>query len=220
MNIYLDIETIPSQVPGYRDSIYVSPPASHKKPDTIEKWMNENFELERDKLYRKTALDGMRGQIICVCLAAGDGAIETIYEALNEDTLLSAFYATVNDMLGGAGQTRKPFFIGHNINFDLKFLWKRSVIRGVVPTVRLPHDSAPWKDDHADTMTMWDIKKFAKLTDLCEALGIDSDDDIPGSEVWDAYQDGRHNDIARHCQIDVERVREVYQRLTFAGERR
>jgi hypothetical protein len=69
-------------------------------------------------------------------------------------------------------------------------------------------------------MTMWDIKKFAKLTDLCEALGIDSDDDIPGSEVWDAYQDGRHNDIARHCQIDVERVREVYQRLTFAGERR
>ena len=61
---------------------------------------------------------------------------------------------------------------------------------------------------------------------LCRALGLpqkgdEIGEDIDGSKVWDFVQAGRLDDVATYCCGDVERVREVYNRLTFAvaGER-
>ena len=78
MNIYLDIETIPSQVEGYKESIDVSPPAQMKKAETIDAWVNGDgkYAGERDKvideIYRKTALSGTHGEILCISWALND----------------------------------------------------------------------------------------------------------------------------------------------------
>lgn len=67
-----------------------------------------------------------------------------------------------------------------------------------------------------DTMYAWcGARGRVKLTVLCDMLGIDVYDEIDGSEVWDAYCDGRLSDIIEHCEADVRRVREIARRLAY-----
>ena len=39
----------------------VQPPANYKKPDTIEKWMDEHAQEKAQELINRTALDGSYG---------------------------------------------------------------------------------------------------------------------------------------------------------------
>jgi hypothetical protein len=82
MKIFLDLETIPDQAPGALEAIRatIKPPANYSKPDTIAKWMSDNGPLEADKQWRKTALSGTSGQIICIGFSFGENAgVETLF---------------------------------------------------------------------------------------------------------------------------------------------
>ena len=108
--------------------------------------------------------------------------------------------------------------IGHNIEaFDMRFMFQRSVIRNVRPTLNL--NMSRYSDNLFDTMTAWaGYQGRISLDALCKALGIPSPKNgIDGSKVWDAVRDGRIDEVATYCAADVDATREAFLRMTFAN---
>ena len=70
-----------------------------------------------------------------------------------------------------------------------------------------------------DTMTAWaGARGTISLDNLCAALGIPGKGDgFDGSQVAQAWADGRHDEIAQYCRDDVQRVRAVWQKFQDAG---
>ena len=71
MKLYFDIETIPTTNQAITDKIRaeISAPANYTKPESIAKWFEENAESAYQEKYRKTALDGLYGEIISIAWA-------------------------------------------------------------------------------------------------------------------------------------------------------
>jgi 3'-5' exonuclease len=216
--IYLDVETIPAQPEEeYKKSIIVSPPASMKKPETLQAWHNGEgkYEGEKDRLieekYRKTALDGRYGEIISVSWAVGDGEIQSVsrLDYDNEAEILGSFFLRL------AKDTMLDYFIGHNIRFDLEFLWKRAVINGLNPGIKLR-----WQARHGTgffcTMEAWaGFKQFIKQDELALLLGLpQKPDGIDGSKVYDYFLEGKIKDIVDYNKYDVGTVRDIYKRVS------
>ncbi len=205
MRVYIDIETIPDQSRTWQDfADGIDPPSNYKKPETVTKWKTENVEPIATRKWRETALDGSYGQICCICYAIGNDVVTTL--SGDEGAMLAGFHeSTKFDQVAE--------WTGHNVAFDLEFIYKRSIIHGM--KCYLPWRSAPWQGRYTDTMYLWGgTQKKIKLKELCRILKIDMDDDIDGSEVWDYYQRGEIDKITNHCRTDVERVREIVRLLT------
>jgi hypothetical protein len=67
---------------------------------------------------------------------------------------------------------------------------------------------------------MWEWnhwRKMISLNDVAVALNVESSKagGMDGAGVYDAFLNGRHDDIADYCMRDVECVREIYYRMTF-----
>ena len=230
MNIYLDIETIPTQRDDIRDEFHdkaleearnAPPPGNYKKEEAIAKWRAGQVEAapgKADELWRKTALDGGWGEIVVLGSAVDASAINIDSrgnQVATEETLIRQFWSSLAKQVG----QQRAVFVGHCIEFDLRFLHHRSVIHGIRPTVHLPYNSAPWRGDYVDTMYEWCGQRGSvKLTTLCRMLDIPvSDHDIDGSQVWDAWREGRVSEVEEHCMLDVERVRQIHRRLRWSG---
>jgi hypothetical protein len=211
MNIFLDIETLPTsdtvRMEALREGI--RPPATHKKPETIAKWMATNAEAAYEEKFRATALDGTYGQICVIGSATEEGEVATAVD-YDEGQLLEN-WATMIKAFCNPG--RIPYFIGHNVSFDLQFLWRRAKICGVALDFPLNHNATPWSGKYFDTMYAWAGKGYISLTELCRVLGIETGEDITGAEVYDCWLDGEQDKVAEHCRKDVERVRQAWERL-------
>jgi len=223
--LYIDIETLPTQREDVIDRIHTEaldkarnapPPANYKKDEIIAKWRADREGAAADEAdydIERTALNGGYGELCCICWALDDGDVEDAVRGRDggEVMLLHRFF----DDIRKTEHTLK--WIGHNVEFDIRFIHHRSIITGVRSPHYLPANDPPWKGTYYDTMKEWaGLRGAVKLTMLCDMLGIDiSDDDIDGSQVWQAWQDGRVLDILDHCRRDVERVREIYRRMTW-----
>jgi 3'-5' exonuclease len=228
MHIYLDIETIPGQAPRLKEEIArsITPPGNYTKAETIAKWEAETKPVLVEEAYRKTSFAGDRGEVICIGWAVDDEPAQTLTRTLAspEAWLLGEFFGAVHRAIE-ASHKRIPRWVGHNVrDFDLRFLYQRSVVVGVRPPFALPHDARPGSDFVFDTMTAWaGWGGRVSLGRLCDALGLPAkgseigEDDMDGSRVWDLVQAGRLDDVADYCRGDVERVRLLHQRLTFAA---
>lgn len=217
--LFLDIETIPTQRPGVLEELRatVIPPGNITKAESIQKWMAENADAKAEELWRKTALDGTHGEIVCISFAIDDEPVRSVYRPtleVSEHSLLCEFYvALVEDL------DRMPLYVGHNVlGFDLRFLFQRAVILGVKPPFTLPVDQRYNSDRVYDTMLAWaGWGNRVKLAAVCSALGIPvKTDGIDGSMVWDYIKAGRVQEVAAYCEEDVAAVRNVYRRMTFA----
>lgn len=215
--VYLDIETIPSQGPSVQEAIEasISPPGNMKKAETIENWILNEKPSAVEEAWKKTALDGSFGEIWCIAWAINDGPVNYITRTGLEDsesTILSEFFLRILEKA-----PRPDYWIGHNIrSFDLRFLWQRAVILGIVPTINLYENASPYEKAIIDTMTMWaGYRNFIGLEKLCNALGIPGKSGMDGSQVWDYVKDGRIAEVVEYCKDDVERVRAVYKKLMF-----
>ncbi len=245
MIVNIDIETIPQQ--GAYDSFLSEAKSNFKasstltkakacddlgitgsdakylgKDDAIAKWVSRFAEEKAPEVaeneWRKTALDGSKGQICSIAFAIEDNKPEVVWskDLTMECDILSKFVTLLNDRLGG----RKPFFVGHNIGgFDLKFIYQRCVINGVKPSFALPfngrHDV-----NYYDTCEAWaGFGKRISQDNLCKALGIEGKpDDIDGSKVWDFVRDGQIERVAEYNVDDVVKNREIYKRLNFINK--
>lgn len=229
MNVFLDIETIPCQLPGFVEQLAaeVTAPATHKKPESIKAWLDENRMAMATEQWLKTSFDGGLGQVVAISWATDDGDSNSIcvwdqgdgessLSAAAEQAMLELFVHQIDELMGHRNY-RLPRWVGHNVaEFDLPFLWKRFVVRGLPPPRWLPHHPKPWGEQVYDTMVEWaGARGRISLDRLCKLLGIPGKDGMTGADVWPAVQAGRLAEVAEYCRADVERVRTLYRRLNF-----
>lgn len=224
MEVFIDIETIPQQ-PELEVKTEIAKsiqhPATIKKEITIADWHNgagkyagvKEAAIEQE--YRKGALDGGRGEIISACVSI-DGEMHLLYrERLESEAgLIAELFSRI---VGGCGRTT-PYFIGHNVPFDLEFLWKRAVILEITPGFKLPFNGRHKSDFWCNSKAWCAYGKYISQDNLAKMLGLPGKpDDINGSNVWDHYKAGDIERIAEYNQQDVETVIAIYNRINFLG---
>lgn len=218
--LYLDIETLPSADASLREqfSSDITPPGNISKPETITAWLEEKKPGLIDEAMAKTSLDGAYGSICCIGWAWNNDEPTTMVMG-NEDMLLMSAVRAIH-ATNPETTTGRPKIVGHNIGgFDIRFLWQRAFVHGVVMPWWFPRNPKPWDENIHDTMTMWSGRDYAKLSKLCWALGVPDDDEFDGSDVARLWADNRREDIAIHCGKDIVKVREVHRKiLTAYGE--
>ncbi len=203
MNLFFDIETIPAREENHEvlKEIHAKKVAGGKK-------VSENF----DDYLAATSFDGAFGCIVCIGYAIDDKPVEVF--SGDEKQILKDFWAIARD------QRR---FIGfNNMDFDLRFIYQRSVILGVPPTQNLSF--ARYRNDPIYDI-MWEWRKWARepsvsLDTLAKALGIPSskDGEIEGKDVAGAFADGRVAEICEYCKKDVEVTRAIYRKMVFSEQ--
>lgn len=217
MHIYFDIETIPTQSLEIRQKIAdeIKPPAVMKKAETIAAWVAEQKQDAINEAIAKTSFDGAYGQICCIGWAINGGEIQSAIGT--EPEIIRQFYDAISAEYQPS-QDMRPQFIGHNVSdFDLRFLFQRSIITGVKPPHFIPFNSKSWDDRIFDTMTYFaGFGNRISLDKLSKVLGFDGKQEVTGADVWPMYQKGLINEIAEYCRHDVELTRQVHMRLTFA----
>lgn len=197
--LFIDIETLPAD-----ESCLNVLRAIHEKK-CQKRRVYQSFE----QFFLSTSFDGSFGRILCVSYASNDQEPQTLYEDGDETAILARFWEIAYE---------HELFVGHNVmDFDLRFIYQRSVINRVKPSKELSF--ARYKNYPIfDTMREW--SKWSSdnvgLEHLALALGIPTPKDgIAGSQVFEFYKKGRISEILKYCQRDVEAAREVYKRMTF-----
>lgn len=203
MKLFFDIETLPA--PGDKmDLIKSFWEDSRKKSGTKETKGINDF----DTFFRNTSFQGEFGRICCIGYAVDNQPAECL--SGDEKEILQKFWGIAKDA---------DLFIGHNVmEFDFRFVHKRSVILGVRPSRNLSF--ARYRSDPIfDTMKEWEKwgAQGTSLHKLSIALGISSpkEEGIDGSKVYDYFLAGKLDDICKYCMRDVDATRKVYKRMTF-----
>jgi hypothetical protein len=180
-----------------------------------------------EEQFRSLALYAEYGRILCVGLIIEEGG-EVLHQGalgrerstgefhLDEARTLRAFWKLVAGF-----NTGRDLIIGHNVmDFDLPFLYKRSRINQVRPSVFVSfarYRSAPVYD----TMREWahwnPQEARISLPELAEVLrtGMTKTEGMDGGRVYDEMLAGNHERIARYCLRDVEMARAVYYRMCY-----
>ncbi|OGK19025.1 hypothetical protein A3D80_03435 [Candidatus Roizmanbacteria bacterium RIFCSPHIGHO2_02_FULL_40_13b] len=196
--LFFDIETIP--VDESMKNLYL---------EIKSKKDGEGLIVEKvDELIAKTSFDGTFGRICCIGYIKEGSQIERGVLKGDEKQMLSDFWRIAADVYQ---------FIGHNIfEFDLPFIYQRSIIHGVKPRLELSfakYRSMPFFDTMSE-WGKWGYGKNVKLDTLAKVFGFPTSKDVmDGSQVWPYFQEGKIEEICVYCMKDVELTRQVYYKM-------
>jgi predicted PolB exonuclease-like 3'-5' exonuclease len=190
---YFDIETVPTDHALKENGL-----------------LDQQIKLDEPELIKKLSLSAATAKIICLCYAVEPSLINSIEVLQGEETeIIKNFWKLAADC---------NLFVGHNIlDFDLRFIYQRSVIHQIKPSRDIPFTrfrNAPIYD----TMQEWSKwgREHVSLDTLSKALGIPSPkENLDGSKVYPYYRAGKLPEIIEYCKRDVDSVRQVHKRLTF-----
>lgn len=194
--LYFDIETVPTD-------------QSLKEHGLLE----AQIQIDEAEIIKKLSLSAATAKIICLGYAIEPSLTNTVDVLEGEETdIIKNFWKLAADC---------NLFVGHNIlDFDLRFIYQRSVIHQIKPSRDIPFSrfrNAPIYD----TMHEWSKwgREHTSLDALAKALGIPSPkENLDGSKVYPYYRAGRLGEIIAYCKRDVDSVRQIYHRLTFAAK--
>ena len=219
MNIFLDIETIPTGEKPPIESL--SPPGQMKKADTIAAWYADTDARKKDieDIYRKRALSITESQVICIAFAIDSGPVQGIMRDTEKETI-EAFRDALQEH-DDAIFMRTNTLIGFNARqFDYPILFLRACkyhVTGLTSLFAVPNTY----DFHKDVMVEFGLKArgfMISLAEACRFFGIPSPKDaIDGSQVYDYYLAGKGNEILKYCMSDVEAMRKLYKELNFGA---
>jgi 3'-5' exonuclease len=190
---FLDIETVPTDLSLQENGL-----------------LEAQIQLNEAELLKKLSLSAVTAKIICICYAVEPPVGCEVQALQGEETeIINAFWKLAADC---------NLFVGHNIlDFDLRFIYQRSIIHQIKPSRDLPFArfrNAPIYD----TMQEWSKwgREHASLDTLSKALSIPSPkESLDGSKVYPYYRAGKLAEIVEYCKRDVDSTRQVYRRLTF-----
>lgn len=216
--VYFDLETIPNQDPEFLSVLErkVKAPGTIKKPESIQKWLDENREEAAKEALAKTSFDGGRGHVCTIAWAKNDSPI-----AVRHAKTVAEERQVIEDFFADLDPYHSETLVGHNITgFDLGFLRKRAIALGItMPTQQsMPRDPKPWDKTVFDTMSAWaGGTNRISMDELCNILGIEGKGGFDGSQVAGAWAAGEHDKISEYCRDDVYRTREIHKRFILAG---
>lgn len=221
IRVFLDIETLPpceEERDQFPESL-VRKLARRRRVDDGEGCSEEQ--------YRRLALHGECGRLLTVSVIVEQGD-RIVHRGLlgrdrrdsrfhfDEGRTLRAFWKLICDF-----RIDRDLIVGHNVlGFDLPFLYKRSYIHGVRPTVELPFTRYRTRPvfDTMQVWSGWDYRYFLSLSDLGLILGVGAKTEgMDGGRVYDCIRDDDHETVARYALRDVELVRAIYYRMTAPG---
>ena len=172
--------------------------------------LDEQIRLDEAEILKKLSLSAATAKVICLAYAIdppGDAPVQVLRG--EEQEIIKNFWKLVVDC---------HLFVGHNIlDFDLRFMYQRSVIHQIKPLREIPFTRFR-NNPIYDTMQEWSKwgREHVSLDNLSKALGIPSPkENLDGSKVYPYYRAGKLDEICDYCKRDVESVRQVYRRLTF-----
>jgi 3'-5' exonuclease len=193
--IFFDIETVPTDQALQASGL-----------------LESQMQLDEADLIKRLSLSAMTAKICCLGYAVEpplDSTVEVLHG--DEQEILKGFWKLAADC---------NLFVGHNIlDFDLRFIYQRSVIHQIKPSREIPFGrfrNAPIYD----TMQEWSKwgREHASLDALSKALGVPSPkESLDGSKVYPCYRAGKLTEICEYCKRDVDSVRQVYRWLTFSA---
>jgi len=214
MNVVIDIETIPCDEDTRNELPPVSPPRTLKDESKIKKWREEKLAEAKEEQYLRSALDANVGRIFCIGMLFFDEKKESCSGisifGQHEASILSSFWKQFE-------QHKSPRIITHNgLQFDLPFIWKRSVILEVQPTMRfnLSRYRTDYVYDTMDVWSNWDMRNAIKLDKLAKVLGLAGKSGT-GADVYDLWRAGKYKEIAEYCFQDVYVTYCCYCRMNF-----
>lgn len=218
--LFLDIETLPPSGGGHLERIRanITPPATYKKPESIAEWMAANADRAANEELAKLGLNGLYGEICVIGFAVGDGPVDTsrTEDGAEADLIEFTFGRIANLAVSpGSGYEHGLTVVGHNVEFDIRFLLHRAIRHGIrIPKcIRPAFDPDKGRYNVFDTMKVWSgYRDFVKLKDLSRELLGDEGGDIDGSEVASTWATDPEA-VVRHCRQDVERVRALYRKF-------
>ena len=91
MNLFLDLETLPSESDAVRAAIAetITPPGNMSKAETIAAWTLEKKPALVDEAMLKTSFDAQYGRILCIGWAVDDDEPQSVIGS--EDVVLPGF---------------------------------------------------------------------------------------------------------------------------------
>ena len=193
--LFFDIETVPTEQSLQHSGL-----------------LEAQMQLDEAEIIKRLSLSAATARILCLAYALeppADSPVAVL--GGDEREILQSFWKLA---------TETNLFVGHNVlDFDLRFIHQRSMIHQIKPSRELPFArfrSAPI----FDTMHEWSKwgREHVSLDLLARALGIPSPKEcLDGSKVYPYYRAGKLAEICEYCKCDVDTVRQVYRRLTFAA---
>lgn len=200
-SLFLDIETLPAD-PKLWERVAVDKELRYS--------LKKKKPFSKEEAYKMTSLDGSYGQIFCIgYLKEPDMKTADVIKG-EEKKILQDFWEMIKDV---------SLFIGHNImDFDLPFIYKRSIIHRVKPSINLNfarYRNSPIYDTIKE-WEKWNSSSRISLDELAKVLGLPTSKTyMDGSQVYEFWQKGKAKEIYEYCKADVEVTRKIYNRMMF-----
>ena len=216
--LFLDLETAQatneSIIKDITDNI--QPPKTIKLEASKQKWFKEKSGDAIKEAISKTSFDGWAGELVSIGFAVDeeDSICFIRKPGESEKRLINDFFDYLTQEYG---VNFNPLWVAHNVEFDLPFLYKRMVVNNVKPPIPFPVMPKAW-DKHV-FCTMHNStagKPGGSLNRISKILGLgQKTEGIDGSQINQAWLDGRNVEIAEYNRQDVDLCRAIYKRLTF-----
>lgn len=211
------------QAQSFQHRVKLKPNDSSERENDIKLVCNECT----DEQFRQLSLYAEYGRVLTIGVIVEQGDQILHRGVLGRDRSTGKFHLDETRTLRGFWKLLRDFntgrdlIVGHNImDFDLPFLYKRSRINFVRPTVFFNfarHRSAPIYDTMRE-WAHWNPQAVnISLDNLAEILKVNfgKTEGMDGSRVYDEFLAGRHDLIAEYCLRDVELAQAIYYRMNF-----
>lgn len=226
--IFFDVESLPCESD---DPLWLKL-SGDMRPEKDEG--EEAFLARKEQARRHTSLMTCLGRpwMIGWALGKADPVIHSSEGSPStEKALLEEFWEALQKVIARreAGDFIDPWWVGHNIEeFDIPFIQTRALHHDLPDLARVfgKFRQKPWERRILDTMKLWPqssgdrssfrqygFKGAGKLDTICNLLGIEQQDGVMGTDVYQAWLDKNLAGVASHLHFDICQVRDVFKRL-------
>lgn len=214
--LIIDIETIPNQ--NLSDELKPKFDSSTLKMGNIKDPIKAQEKImEAEKKFEEGLTKTMSIQSnFCQIISLGYIEIDEFNKEIKQDVFLDS----ENDE--SIIKNFESIYQGHTIigwnckGFDIPIIWKRSILNGIGSLFQDYRKlCAPYQDNGCiDLMHVFNgNREYGKLIECAALLGIPAKEGMDGSQIYDAFKDGKFDEIKNYNMQDCEATLAIYKKI-------